>query len=243
MQMHVREMETKFNGAVELLGKKGYSFAALPAYLVIGESGGGKSLAIEKSGLRWQSSVEQPTDEQSDEPRKGRGGTMGMEWWFAEEAMLIDTAGETPENEDYENDAWKRVPSRTAQEVAGDEPAQRGDDLHPCPCLLYESDKRAMLDKARRTRSRLRALRDEFGLRFPVWIMVSKADKVPGFTEFVNSVTDVLDMQRQFFGWTNSEKDLDKPFDPAAIPGKFAEIAAAMQRRRRMLLKLRRTWK
>ena len=68
-------------------GKKDYLYD-LPWYLLIGPPGSGKTTALVNSGLKFPLS-------RGATPAAiaGVGGTRYCDWWFTEEAVLIDTAG------------------------------------------------------------------------------------------------------------------------------------------------------
>ncbi|MET5116722.1 hypothetical protein AAHH79_42380, partial [Burkholderia pseudomallei] len=57
-------------------------------YMVVGAPGAGKSAAIASSGLKFPLA-----DQMEASSERARGGTANCEWWFAYEAVLIDTAG------------------------------------------------------------------------------------------------------------------------------------------------------
>ena len=71
---------------------------ALPWYLVIGESGSGKTTAVKNSNLH------SPV---SDLGRTaGISATRTCDWWFFEEAIILDTAGRYTIREDED---WTRT--------------------------------------------------------------------------------------------------------------------------------------
>ena len=63
---------------------KGNYLYSCPWYVIIGPPGAGKTTALLNSGLRF------PFSDQSFE---GSGGTRNLDFLFAEEAVLVDTAG------------------------------------------------------------------------------------------------------------------------------------------------------
>jgi len=70
---------------------------ALPWFMVIGPSAAGKSTLLKNSGLHF------PFTNREDLQVKGFGGTRNCDWWFANEAVILDTAGRyTTEDEDQE---------------------------------------------------------------------------------------------------------------------------------------------
>ena len=67
----------------------------LPWYVIIGAPACGKSTAIGNSGLRFP--MGQPK-------LGGTGGTKNCDWWFAEDCILLDTAGRYTFNDENEPD-------------------------------------------------------------------------------------------------------------------------------------------
>eukprot|EP01042_Synura_sphagnicola_P030780 gene30780-39650_t len=61
----------------------------LPWYVIIGPPGAGKTTALINSGLKFP----RARGGQAPAAVAGAGGTRYCDWWFAEDAVLIDTAG------------------------------------------------------------------------------------------------------------------------------------------------------
>ena len=79
---------TRFKEAMERLKVRRFAkgrLYELPWYLMIGPPGSGKTTALLQSGLRF------PLD--SEQELKGVGGTRNCDWFFTDEAVLLDTAG------------------------------------------------------------------------------------------------------------------------------------------------------
>ena len=69
--------------------------------MIIGAPGSGKTTALVNSGLSFPLAKDMGKG-----PIAGVGGTRSCDWWFAEEAVLIDTAGRfTTQDSDREADA------------------------------------------------------------------------------------------------------------------------------------------
>ena len=67
---------------------KGDPLYDLPWYVVIGPPGAGKTTALTRSGLKFPLAKGR-----TPEAVAGLGGTRYCDWWFTEDAVLIDTAG------------------------------------------------------------------------------------------------------------------------------------------------------
>ena len=69
------------------LGSRGGATAlyALPWYVIVGPPGAGKTTAIRHSGLSF------PLDQSA--AYRGTGGTRNCDWWFSNDAVILDTAG------------------------------------------------------------------------------------------------------------------------------------------------------
>lgn len=86
----LRDLQGRWKEAIDALKSShlkqyGNPLYVLPWYLVIGESGSGKTTAIKNAGLS------SPFAEVSR--TSGLSGTRNCDWWFFEQAVLLDTAG------------------------------------------------------------------------------------------------------------------------------------------------------
>src|SRR5262249_33055542 len=81
---------TQLGGKRALLGAlSGRPFMyQLPWYVIIGAPGAGKTTALVNSGLEFPLAAKL-----GKAPVRGVGGTRNCDWWFASDAVLIDTAG------------------------------------------------------------------------------------------------------------------------------------------------------
>ncbi|HTW70707.1 MAG TPA: type VI secretion system membrane subunit TssM [Acetobacteraceae bacterium] len=156
----------------------------LPWYMFIGPPGAGKTTALVNCGLHFPLA-----DEHGPKAVQGVGGTRNCDWWFTDEAVLIDTAGRyTTQDSDAAVDAaaWLGFlkllkKHRSRQPLNGVLVAISLSDL----ALLPEADR---LAHARAIRKRIRELADEFGIRVPVYVMFTKADLIAGFVEFFDNL-------------------------------------------------------
>jgi len=152
----------------------------LPWYIIIGAPGAGKTTALVNSGLEFPlaASVGQKVI-------RGIGGTRNCDWWFASEAVLIDTAGR------YTTHDSDRVADRAAwfgflALLARYRPRRpiNGVLLTISVSDLLNASPGRRLAHAGELRERIEELHARLGIAFPVYVLVTKTDLLAGFMEF-----------------------------------------------------------
>ena len=106
-QKKLQELQDRWTGAVEVMKQSklrhhGNPLYVLPWYMVFGESDSGKTTAISSSRL---------TSILSDVGAiPGVSATRNCDWWFFEEAIILDTAGRyaIPIDESRDKEEWER---------------------------------------------------------------------------------------------------------------------------------------
>ncbi|QHJ00969.1 type VI secretion system membrane subunit TssM [Xylophilus rhododendri] len=159
--------------------KRGQYLYDLPWYIFIGAPGSGKTTALLNAGLTFPLA-----GKMGQAPVKGVGGTRNCDWWFTDEAVLIDTAGRyTLQQSDEKADAsaWEKFldllkKSRPRRPINGVLLTLNVQDL------LQQSpaDRK---EHAQRLRARLQELHERLGVRPPVYVLVTKSDLIAGFNE------------------------------------------------------------
>jgi type VI secretion system protein ImpL len=201
-------------------GKGGYLYE-LPWYVFIGPPGSGKTTAIAQSGLEFPL---------ADGGRvAGVGGTRNCDWWLTDRAVLIDTAGRyTTQDSDAAADkaGWDRFLAMLRR----NRPRQPLNGVLVCfgVDMLSRLDVRGRADHARAVRKRIRELEDKLGQRLPVYLLISKADLLTGFTEFF----DDLDKETRTQVWGMTFPLVAGPEGAAAgFAGEFAGLLGRLQDR------------
>ncbi len=153
----------------------------LPWYVIIGAPGSGKTTALLNSGLEFPLAATM-----GDASVRGLGGTRNCDWWFTNQAVLIDTAGRyTTQDSDRATDqkAWLGFlelmkKSRSRQPVNGVLVTVSVTDL-----LTKGAAERA--EHASAVRARVQELHQQLGIRFPIYLLVTKCDLLAGFMDYL----------------------------------------------------------
>ena len=189
-------LQEKLTTALTLLkrarGTAGYLYEQ-PWYAIIGPPGAGKTTALLNSGLRFPLAAEMGMGAVA-----GVGGTRLCDWWFTEEAVLIDTAGRyTTQDLDAAVDSagWhafldllKRTRSRLPL---------NGVIVAIALTEIGAATREERLAHAHAVRRRIKELEERLAARLPVYAIFTKADLVAGFTEFF----DDLDREKRAQVW------------------------------------------
>ena len=192
----VAALRDKLATALDLLrrarGTKGYLYEQ-PWYAIIGPPGAGKTTALLNAGLRFPLA-----EEMGQGAVAGVGGTRLCDWWFTEDAVLIDTAGRyTTQDSDAAVDraGWEAFldllkRTRARQPLNGVIVAIGIDEIATAP-------REERLAHARAIRRRIKEIGDRLALRLPVYALFTKADLLAGFIEFF----DDLDREKRSQVW------------------------------------------
>ena len=154
---------------------------ALPWFLLIGPSAAGKSTLLRNSGLNF------PCAGGEDIDIRGFGGTRNCDWWFSDQAILLDTAGRyTTEEDDHEE--WLAFlallrRNRPRMPINGVIVAVSLADL-------LTADDEGLEWHVKVIRERIHELTTELGFVFPVFLVVTKCDLLEGFQAFFADLSE-----------------------------------------------------
>ena len=148
------------------LNKLGNPLYVLPWYMVIGESGSGKTTSL--NSARLASPIRDSSRVQ------GISGTKQCEWWFFEQAVIIDTAGRyaMPVNEGKDKDEWQKFLSLLIR-YRRKEPLN-GLIVTVAADRLLESGQEQLEKDGCTIRQRIDELMRALGVRVPVYVLVTK---------------------------------------------------------------------
>jgi len=161
------ELGVKFRGNAALY--------ALPWYMIIGPSACGKSTLLRNSGLSF------PFLSNDDIQVKGFGGTRNCDWWFADEAIILDTAGRytTEENDREEWLSFLELLHKNRPRLP-----INGIIVAINLAELLTTNEENIHWHVKVIRERIEELYSRLGFIFPVTLLFTKCDLLKGFIEF-----------------------------------------------------------
>ena len=179
----------------------------LPWYVIIGAPGSGKTTALVNSGLKF------PLAERLGKNFvKGVSGTRNCDWWFTDEAVLLDTAGRYTTQDSHlavDAAAWqgfldlikKHRPRRPLNGVLV--------TLSLADLLQQTEEERNQ--HAAAIRRRVQELHQSLGVSPPIYMLFTKTDLVAGFTDCFADFTQ--EDREQVWGETFPADDPAHPAD------------------------------
>lgn len=219
------DLRKKFEEGVEKFKSAGKDLYALPWYLIVGTPGSGKTEMVRHSNVGFPAGLQ--------DVQQGAGGTMNMNWWFTNHSVMLDTAGRMfMEESEGGNTEWKEF-LKLLHVSRPNCPINGLLLVIPIESLLKDSEEK-ITKYAGVIARQLDVIQRTLEVRFPVTVMVTKADKITGFREFFESVTDPV-LQHQILGWSNPAS-LDDAFKPEEVSKHLDCVREKLTKRRAGLM-------
>lgn len=181
----------------------------LPWYVIIGAPGSGKTTALVNSGLRF------PLAERLGKHSvKGVSGTRHCDWWFTDQAVLVDTAGRYTTQDSHQSvDAagWRNF-LQLLKKYRPRRPLNGALVTVSLSDLLQQTEEERVLHAAA-IRRRVQELYELLGIRIPIYMLFTKTDLVAGFTDFFAELT--AEERAQVWGETFPAEQPLQPLDVA----------------------------
>jgi len=187
----VQDLKTRFNEAMRIVKNSsiyknkqtaGYE---LPWYLMVGAETEGKTSMLENSGLDFPLNINYDKRSVTE-----AGSTKSFQWYFAEHAIFIDMPGNYISNQRSEEDLalwesflklfgkkrWKRPINGIVLTISVD--------------TLMEKNEKELEQYAKDLRDRFDEISHAFMSNIPIYLLVSKTDKITGFKEYFTGISE-----------------------------------------------------
>ncbi len=145
---------------------------ALPWYAIIGPPGAGKTTALRHSGLVFP---------YADSAVRGVGGTKNCDWWFTNQAILLDTAGRYA-TEAADQGEWLAFLD-LLKKYRGAKPLNGLLVAIAVPDII-DSNEQQLDAMAAKLRTRIDEVMTRLRMVLPVYLILTKCDLIAGFVEF-----------------------------------------------------------
>jgi type VI secretion system protein ImpL len=191
-------------------GKAAARFGQLPLILIAGPAGSTKTTLITRSGMEPELLAGEVVRGDAVIP------TSAINVWFAQGNLVFEAGGGVAADQNR----WKKLirhiqPSRAGAVLSKGAQAPRVAVVTlSCEEFLKPGASESVGALAQGLRARLAEVSQQLGIRLPVYVVFTKADRLPHFDDFVRSFT--RDEARDVLGAT-------LPIAPAGNTGQYAE--------------------
>ena len=220
------DLRKQFESGIEKFQAAGKSLYNFPWYIIVGEPGSGKTEAIRHCNVGFPPGLQ--------DQFQGAGGTVNMNWWFTDHAVILDTAGRLmfEEAETEGSSEWKEFLNllknyRTRCPINGVLLVIPADSL-----IKDTADE--IEQKASKIARQFDVIQRALDVRFPVFVVIAKSDLINGFRDFFENLDDPQ-LQHQILGWSNPAP-LDEPYTTDFVEQHLKAIQGRLFRRRLALM-------
>ncbi|MHC4249808.1 MAG: type VI secretion protein IcmF/TssM N-terminal domain-containing protein, partial [Planctomycetota bacterium] len=222
----ILKLRMSFERGLKQFSSFGKGIYSLPWYVIVGEDGAGKTEAVRLSGLGFPPGLENGM-------LAGGGDGAALNWWFTSEAVILEVPGEwvLGGEEGDPLSEWTEL----CRLLAAHRPRMplNGALLAlPAEGLLGDSPEDTKA-KAGQLARRLEQAQSALEIRFPVFVMVTKCDRVVGFREFFELTPEAE--RGQILGWSDPAK-LGEAYDPKALEEQLGVVFNGLKSRQTELL-------
>jgi hypothetical protein len=221
-RQRLEDLRLSFEKGVEKFRAAGKDLYSLPWYVIVGEPGAGKTEAIRHSQIGFPPGMQ--------DEFQGVGGTINMNWWFTNDAVILDTAGRLlfEEVETGGSGEW-RVFLEMLKKHRPHCPINGLILAIPSESLIKDAPEQIEA-KAGKIAQQLEVIQKQLDVRYPAFVAITKCDLLNGFREFFDDLTDPAS-QHQMLGWANPDP-LDAAFRPELVDAHIYEVVQRLTRRR-----------
>ena len=186
----IREAETKI--AQSKIAPK---IGALPAVFLIGDPGSTKTTVMANSGLEPELLAGHVYQDANIIP------TRGANLWLTRNTIFVDASGAAL----ADTNKWTRLirrlaPGKIKAVTGGDNAPRAAIVCFDAESFMRQGAQDSVVVAARNLHAKLGAISEQLGISFPVYVLFTRADRLPFFLDFVRNLS--VDEARQVFGVT-----------------------------------------
>ncbi len=222
----VDDLRKKFEDGIDKFRAAGKNLYDFPWYMIVGEPGSGKTEAIRHCNIGFPPGLQ--------DQFQGAGGTLNMNWWFTDHAVILDTAGRLmfEEVEAGGSSEWREF--LTLLKKSRPRCPVNGVFLVIPADSLIKDTADEIEQKASKIAKQFDIIQRSLDVRFPVFVVITKSDLINGFRDFFDKLEDPQ-LQHQILGWSNPAP-LDEPYNTSFVDQQLKAIQTRLFRRRLALL-------
>lgn len=201
INIKVNDLKAKFKNAIKIIKKssiyklKRKAKYELPWYLVIGNNNEGKTTLLETSGLDFPLNINYKDKDIIED-----SNTEHFQWYFAEHAVFIDVPGNYIELKQNPEDSivWKEflkifLKRRWRRPI-------NGVILTVSAETILNKNQKEFEQYSKDLRDRFDELSESFMSSIPIYLIITKSDKIEGFNEYFSSIDQ--DERNEILGLT-----------------------------------------
>jgi len=180
----LREAEARVASSTQL--PRGTRLSSLPVIFLVGDSAAGKTCVATQSGLEPELLSGQVYQEGNIAP------TRLANLWFARKAVFVEMGGKTLGDANLWNRLLHRLAPGKLRSIFSAKPA-----APRAAVVCYDSEKIAkaagpeeITVQSRAIRARLEQISQTLGISFPVYVLFTRADRLPFFDDFFRNLGD-----------------------------------------------------
>lgn len=217
---HLQQSFQQNLARVQQRGSGKNSHYKTPWFLMLGETGSGKSTALAHNGLPL--ALTNPTRYQNPEYPKG------CDWWVFNDGVVLEPTGDCVLYEDEKTGhwvadeiGWKQF-LKLLQKARPRRPIDGVILTIPATDLIGDKQTQNVLEqKGGILYQKLIDAQKVLGIRFPIYVLITHTDKVKGFKNFFQIIPE--HMQKDIFGWSNAYA-LEKIYDAQLVEEAFRKV-------------------
>lgn len=161
------------------------SLETLPLLYVLGEANSAKTTTILKSGLDPELLAGQLYRDQDVIP------TPVVNLWYTRSCVIVEAGDAVRKNPALWSKLIRRTRPRVLRSAVGQQaPARAAVVCISCESLLGANASEAALAAAHSANAMLRDLSQQLGTEIPAYVLFTKLDRIPNFTEFVRNLSN-----------------------------------------------------